>query len=674
MLPLLLLIAGVVHLIITPDHLSHSLVHGAFFAAVGGAQVLWALLAHRSKAGASRSLGLFLSGLALSGGVVVIWLFAHLTWTPFSDSPHAVDWASVVTLAAQIAAFIGLVWRARVDVLPARVRRFVPSLPLASVSVAALSGFVIWGAGMLAEPHFPDLWHSHDHHDHAHHHAHGAPTAMTISSSVYLTIVNANREADTLIGVSSPLAGDVMLHQTVIDERDMARMRELNAVPLPPHTRVSFSPAGSHIMLERLSADLFPGDTLELTLAFASGRSVTLTVPVLADAPEGRLNFFNESGFQISNVWAQATRSLDGRVAMRVGDYEWRLPPGFPLPRVPESNPMTADKVELGRHLFYDTRLSGNNTISCASCHVQALAFSDGQVVGVGATGEPHVRNSQSLANVAYNATLTWANPNLLTLEQQIVIPMFGEHPVEMGITGNEDAVMSRFRADPLYQAMFAAAYPDQADPFTWRNIVDALASFNRTLISGDAAFDRYLRGDQTAMSEAAVRGMELFFSERLECHHCHSGFNMSISTVSANSSFDERMFFNTGLYNLDGQGAYPAENTGVHEITNNPSDMGRFRPPTLRNIELTAPYMHDGSIATLEEVIQFYADGGRVITEGPNAGDGRVSPLKSGLIAGFDITPEETADLVAFLLALTDEGFITDPRFSDPFAPPSAP
>ncbi|MFQ3646302.1 MAG: MbnH family di-heme enzyme [Anaerolineae bacterium] len=677
-LPLLVFLAGLIHLVITPDHLSHSLVHGAFFALVGASQVVWAVVAYRSKSGPSRSPLLFFSGAMLTAGVIVVWLFAHLAWTPFSEEIHPIDWASIATKAAELLAFGLLLWRAQPMMIPQRLRRLVPSPALAGLSVGALVGFVVWGAGMLAEPHFPDWWHSHDHHHHdghAHDHDHGAPTMMTISSSVYLTIVNANREVDALVRASSPQAAEVMLHQTVIDERDMARMRELNAVELRPHTRVSFSPASNHIMLERLQSDLFPGDVIELTLEFASGRVITLNVPVLEDEPEGRLNFFNEGGFQISNAWARATRSLDGRVAVQMGDYEWRLPPGFPLPRVPEGNPMTADKVELGRHLFYDTRLSGNNTISCASCHVQALAFSDGRVVGVGATGEPHVRNSQTLTNVAYNATLTWANPNLLTLEQQIVIPMFGEHPIEMGITGNEDAVMSRFRSDPQYQAMFAAAYPDQADPFTWRNIVDALASFNRTLISGDAPFDRYLRGDQNAMSEAAVRGMELFFSERLECHHCHSGFNMSISTVSANSSFDERMFFNTGLYNLDGQGAYPSENTGVHEITNNPSDMGRFRPPTLRNIELTAPYMHDGSIATLEEVIQFYADGGRLITEGPNAGDGRANPLKSGLIAGFDITPEETADLVAFLQALTDETFITDPRFSDPFAaPPSAP
>jgi cytochrome c peroxidase len=677
LISLLLFVSGVIHLIITPDHLSHSLVHGAFFGLVGVAQVGWAALAYRSKAGPSHSLALFLSGAALSGGVIVVWLFAHLTRTPFSEEIHPIDWASIVTKVAELAAFGLLLWRARADAWPERLRRFVPSAALMGVSLAALSGFAVWGAGMLAEPHFPDLWHSHNHHHHHHDHgdhSHGAPAAMTLSTSAYMTIVNANREADTLIGVSSPLGANVTLHQTVIDERDIARMRELAELPLPPHTRVSFGSAGNHIMLEALPGDLFPGDTVTLTLTFASGRTVTLDVPVLEDAPEGRLNFFNESGFQISNAWVRATRGLDGRVTMRAGDFEWRLPPGFPLPRVPESNPMTADKVELGRHLFYDKRLSFNNTISCASCHVQALAFSDGRVVGVGASGEPHVRNSQSLTNVAYNATLTWANPNLLTLEQQIVIPMFGEHPIEMGITGNEEAVMSRFRSDPQYQAMFAAAYPGQSDPFTWQNVVNALASFTRTLISGDSPFDRYLRGDQTAMSEAAVRGMELFFSERLECHHCHSGFNMSISTVSANSSFDERMFFNTGLYNVDGHGAYPSENTGVYEITNNPSDMGRFRPPTLRNIELTAPYMHDGSIATLEEVVQFYADGGRVILEGPNAGDGRANPFKSGLVAGFDITPEETADLVAFLKALTDESFITDPSFSDPFAAESAP
>lgn len=352
--------------------------------------------------------------------------------------------------------------------------------------------------------------------------------------------------------------------------------------------------------------------------------------------------------------------------------YAWNLPQGFPLPQVPEDNPMSAEKVELGRHLFYDTRLSGNQSQSCATCHIQALAFSDGRVVAVGSTGEVHPRNSMGLVNSAYNATQTWANPNLTTLERQVVIPMFGEFPVELGLAGKEDELVARLAAEPLYQTLFAAAYPDEEEPITVATITRALASFTRTLISGDSPYDLNLRGDKSALSEEAKRGMEMFFSERFECHHCHTGFNLSLSTVTANTTFPERPFFNTGLYNIDGKGAYPPNNAGVYEITGNAEDMGRFRPPSLRNVALTAPYMHDGSIATLEEVLAFYEAGGRLIESGEYAGDGRANPYKSGFIPGFTLTEQERADLVAFLESLTDETFITDPRFSDPFAIPA--
>ncbi len=526
---------------------------------------------------------------------------------------------------------------------------------------------------MLTEPYLTGLWHSQDHahaHDHDHGaHDHGVPAAMSIDTAGYFSIVNTGHEPDMLIGVSGDGVGELTLHQTRIDEQHIARMRDLPGVTLAPHTRVDFAPIGSHIMLERLPRDLYEGDVVTVTLHFQSGRSVPVEFSVRMNAPDGRLNFLNSEGFQITNAWIRATRSLDGMVVMGDGAYEWRLPPGFPPPRVPENNLMTEAKVELGRHLFYDPRLSGNGTMSCSSCHVQELAFTDGRALPAGSTGDMLPRNSPTLTNVAYNATLTWANPNLLTLERQIVIPMFGEHPVEMGITGSEDVVLARFRADPKYRELFAAAFPDQADPFTFNNILLALASFNRTLISGSSPYDRYLRGERDALSESALRGMELFFSEQLECHHCHTGFNMTLSTVTANTTFEERPFFNTGLYNIDGRGAYPSDNTGVHEITNNPGDMGRFRPPTLRNIALTAPYMHDGSIATLEEVIRFYMDGGRVVDSGPYAGDGRANPYKSGLVAGFTISEQDIADLVAYLESLTDESFITDPRFSDPFA-----
>lgn len=256
----------------------------------------------------------------------------------------------------------------------------------------------------------------------------------------------------------------------------------------------------------------------------------------------------------------------------------------------------------------------------------------------------------------------------LTDVEQQVLIPLFGEFPVEMGITGHEEVVLARFQGDAAYQARFAAAFPDQAEPISYHTIVQALASFVRSLISGDAPYDRYLAGDEAALSAEAKTGMELFFSERFECHHCHVGFNFSVSTVHEKSTFSAAVFQNNGLYNLDGQGAYPRGNRGLYEITAKPADMGRFRPPTLRNVALTAPYMHDGSIATLADVVQHYAAGGRLTTAGELAGDGRRNPLKSGLVPGFTLSDPEAAALVAFRESLTDETFITNPRFSNPF------
>lgn len=347
--------------------------------------------------------------------------------------------------------------------------------------------------------------------------------------------------------------------------------------------------------------------------------------------------------------------------------YVLDLPPGFPELVVPEDNPLTAEKVELGRYLFYETRLSGNETQSCGSCHHQDKAFTDGLTVAEGSTGMLHPRNSNSLTNAGYNASLTWANPTLLDLESQFLVPLFGEDPVELGAS---DETLDRLRGDPLYEDLYAAAFPELDDPIDWDPTVDAMASFTRTMISGDSPFDRFTyQGDSDALSESARRGMVLFFSETLECHHCHGGFNLSEASTHAGSPFDAERYHNTGLYNVDGQGAYPPENTGLYAFTLDPSDMGRFRPPSLRNVALTAPYMHDGSIETLDEVIRHYERGGRLVEDGPYAGDGRDSPLKSGLVAGFTLTDQERADLVAFLESLTDESFITNPALSDPFA-----
>jgi cytochrome c peroxidase len=349
--------------------------------------------------------------------------------------------------------------------------------------------------------------------------------------------------------------------------------------------------------------------------------------------------------------------------------YGWSLPKGFPRPVVPVDNPMSEAKVELGRHLFYDTRLSENGSQSCASCHRQELAFTDGGAVAVGSTGESHPRGAMSLANVAYATTLAWANPLLFTLEQQVLVPIFGNEPVELGMHGREAELIERLRAVPRYEELFGAAYPASADAFTLENVVFALASFERTLVSGNSPYDRYVyRGDEEALSPAARRGRVLFFSEKLECFHCHSGFNLQDSANFAGNQFPQARFHNTGLYNVDGLGAYPAPNTGVHEVSGRAEDMGRFRVPTLRNIAVTAPYMHDGSVATLDAVLDHSAAGGRTLADGPNAGDGSQSPLKSQFMIGFTLTPDDRAAVLAFLESLTDEEFLTDPRFANPW------
>lgn len=369
-----------------------------------------------------------------------------------------------------------------------------------------------------------------------------------------------------------------------------------------------------------------------------------------------------------------AALGMTGVLATAAGSgWLWGLPQGFPEPRLPTGMARSEQKVELGRHLFYDPRLSGNGTLSCASCHQQALAFSDGRRVSVGMTGEAHPRNAQGLANVAYHPSLTWANPALTTLEQQMAVPLFGTEPVEMGVNDeNKAQVLARLEAEPLYADLFAQAYPDEgagAAGITWGRIIQAIAAFQRTLLSGNSRYDQYLRGEQ-ALTAQEERGLELFFGEKAECFHCHGSFNFNNQLVHAKSRLVEMPFHNTGLYNIGGTGAFPEGNRGVFELTQNSEDMGAFRAPSLRNVEVTAPYMHDGSMDTLDEVLAFYAAGGRNIRSGPHAGDGRATPYKDDFINRIDLNQQEQADLVAFLKTLTDTEFLRNPQLADPFVP----
>lgn len=358
----------------------------------------------------------------------------------------------------------------------------------------------------------------------------------------------------------------------------------------------------------------------------------------------------------------------EGGPRERASDYSWTLPPGFPAPWEPADNPTTEAKVELGRHLFYDRRLSADGSVSCSSCHIQERAFTDGRRLSVGATGQMAPRNAQSLANVGYASTLTWANPLLVEMERQAQIPLFGDDPVEHGLR-DADELRHTVQNIEAYGELFAAAFPEVEEIGTVLQVTQALAAFQRTLISGNSPFDRFFElGEQDAISDSAKRGHVLFNSERLECFHCHAGFNFSDHVHWAGKAFFDAPFHNTGLYDIDGEGGYPDPNLGLYEVTLRPADMGRFKAPTLRNVEVTGPYMHDGSIETLEEVLDHYAAGGRTIESGPNAGVGADNPYKSDLLLGFELSESEKADVIAFLKSLTDQSFLQNPEFSNPW------
>jgi cytochrome c peroxidase len=305
--------------------------------------------------------------------------------------------------------------------------------------------------------------------------------------------------------------------------------------------------------------------------------------------------------------------------------YTWNLPKGFPKPHVPADNPMTPAKVELGRHLFYDPRMSVNGKTSCATCHKQELAFTDGRPVAVGTTGQSHPRGAMSLINVAYSATLTWNNPEMKALEEQALVPMMGEHPVELGLREG-DGFLPMLRADPKYRILFERAFPNDSDRMIMSNVTKAIASFERSIISARSPYDRYhYYREDGAVSDAAKHGEILFFDSRHSCFRCHGGFTFS----------------DAGLHN-----------TGVN------TDTGMFKAPTLRNIAVTAPYMHDGSIPTLEAVLDHYTAGGRV----------HDNPSKDPLIHGFEMSTQDRQDLIAYLQSLTDQAILHDPNFANPW------
>jgi cytochrome c peroxidase len=315
---------------------------------------------------------------------------------------------------------------------------------------------------------------------------------------------------------------------------------------------------------------------------------------------------------------------------------------------------MNAAKVELGRYLFYDKRMSVNGKESCASCHRQELAFTDGRAHAQGTTGELHPRSSMSLVNIAYAPRLTWAHPTLDSLEEQALVPMLGEQPVELGLNGHEAELLTVVRKDAVYARLFPQAFPGETT-ITLQHVTKALAAFERSIISMRSPYDRYRwQGEASAISDSAKRGELLFSSgERGGCFQCHGGWNFSSVRFEGGRSEDR----DAGLFINTGVSKYEAPNRGLFERTGKTEDIGKFRAPTLRNIAVTAPYMHDGSLATLEEVIDHYAAGGKM-----------QHPNKTPVLRPFQLTAQEKRDLIEFLRSLTDEELLHDSRWSDPW------
>jgi len=301
-----------------------------------------------------------------------------------------------------------------------------------------------------------------------------------------------------------------------------------------------------------------------------------------------------------------------------VEEFRWDLPVGFPEPAVPADNPMSAAKVELGGVLFADPRLSITGEHSCQSCHSPARAFTDGLPRSRGAMGETLELNAPTLFNVAYNASLGWRDPNLRTLEQQMRGPLFNEHPRELGLAGRESTIERILADDPALVRRFQAAFPGAAAPVKMDNVIRAIAAFERTLLAGSSAFDRYVfAGDHRALSERQKAGMQLFFSERAGCARCHGGINFNGEWVDREHPEATPAFADTG--------------TGV-----------AVRVPTLRNLPATAPYMHDGRFAALDAVLDHYE---RLANDAQADSRLRRAPL----------TTTEREQLRAFLLSLAE-------------------
>lgn len=292
---------------------------------------------------------------------------------------------------------------------------------------------------------------------------------------------------------------------------------------------------------------------------------------------------------------------------------EFPVPAGLKAPRIPADNPHTAAKVELGKQLYFDPRLSRDNTVSCATCHDPKKGWSNGEAFATGVRGQVGGRSAPTIINAAYYDLQFW-DGRAEHLEGQALGPV--QNPIEMDLT-LEEAVAKLSKIEG-YRKQFREVFNSDV---TAPNIAKAIAAFERTILSGDAPYDRFKAGDKQALSEAAQRGMKLFFG-KANCSACHTGH-----------SFSDGAFHNIGV-GME----HEKPDLGRYEISKQIGDRGAFKTPTLREIARTAPYMHDGRFKTLDEVVDYYEKAGHP------------SPQLDEEIFELKLTAQERADLVKFL------------------------
>lgn len=315
------------------------------------------------------------------------------------------------------------------------------------------------------------------------------------------------------------------------------------------------------------------------------------------------------------------TRALSSE-NLPAGSADYPSPPGLPPIPWPEDNPYLPARAELGKILFFDGRLSANDVVSCAFCHEPAHAFAGGTAFSIGVDGKKEARRTPTLINRAWGKSQFW-DGRAASLEAQVIVPV--TNPDEMGMT--PDGVVRKIRSIKGYATLFAAAFGDSA--ITFDRIAKAIATFERTIVSGNSPYDRYISGDKSALSKQQQDGLD-FFNKKGECAECHKS-----------PTFSDEKFANIGVGTDQ-----PHPDPGREGVTHKRGDLGKFKVPTLRDLASRAPYMHDGSVKTLSEVLDIYAKGGL-----PN-------PHLDTRLAPFYLDEETKRDLLAFLDSLNGQGW----------------